>query len=89
MDSNSITEKVVVKEDTVINANSLPHTSKGSQMIFNNNNNTKISNLEPAGHSVCFTEAPQQQQNKSFNCFYCSKSHSYYSLYNHKQCLFL
>jgi hypothetical protein len=45
-------------------------------MIFNNNN-TKMSNLEPEVHSVCLTEALKQQpQNNSFKCFYCGKSQS-------------
>jgi len=64
---------------TVMNTKSLSKEAKGSQQItiFNNNNNTKIPNLEPEVHSECLTEAlKQQQQNKSFNCFYCSKSHS-------------
>jgi aspartate carbamoyltransferase regulatory subunit len=62
-------------DDTVLNTKSLPKTAKGSQqiMIFNNNN-TKISKREPVAHNV--EVLLEQHQNKSFKCFYCTKSHS-------------
>ena len=39
-----------------------------------NNNNTKISKREPVAHNV--EVLLEQHQNKSFKCFYCTKSHS-------------
>jgi hypothetical protein len=71
-DPTSITEKIVTQESSKPS-----ETTERDQQGGNNTIHANIPNLEPEVHSECPIEAPkQQQQNKSFNCFYCSKSHS-------------